>query len=339
MASIKLGIIGCGIVARDLHWPVISQLREKFIVAHVSSRSEAKAREFASLTGAMRYSTDYHKLLKDEEVEAVVIAYPFKMNYEITKAALEAGKHVLVEKPLAGTPEEARNMLELSESTHLVTAVAENYRYRPVFSKIKAYIDDGRIGKPCKVIWNSFGYLPRDFKYVVDTKWRHSSYGGFILDGGVHQMAGLRMIFGNMVKGIAYTTQMQNDVGQPDGITFQFEFENKVSGIYNNYLSAIGYEYRNLVIFGTEGTIILDNKFTDLTVATEDQCHLESVQDDGGYLGEFEDFYEAVRNGSMTKSSFKEAYYDLQACMHALQSVEKWEDFTIEDSINESPSN
>jgi predicted dehydrogenase len=99
MASIKLGIIGCGIVARDLHWPVINQLREKFIIAHVSSRSEAKAREFASLTGAMRYSTDYHKLLKDEEVEAVVIAYPFKMNYEITKAALEAGKHVLVEKP------------------------------------------------------------------------------------------------------------------------------------------------------------------------------------------------------------------------------------------------
>ena len=329
MNAVRLGIIGCGIVARDVHWPVLEQLKEKFAIVHVSSRSEHKAQDFAKLTGAKRYSTDYQELLQDPEVEAVVIAYPFEMNYTITQAALEAGKHVLVEKPVAGTLDEAEKMVRLSEATTLVAAVAENYRYRPIFSRIKAFIEEGRIGKPCKVIWNSFGYLPRDFKYIADSTWRKSSHGGFILDGGVHQMAGLRMIFGNMVKGIAYTTQMQDGVGEPDGITFQFEFENKVSGTYNSYLSIIGYEYKNLLIFGTEGTIIVDNKFKDVTIATADKREIETIVDDGGYLGEFEDFYEAVRNGSLTKSSFREAYYDLQACIFALESTGKWKDFTM----------
>ncbi|WP_274649754.1 Gfo/Idh/MocA family protein [Paenibacillus humicola] len=327
MNPVRLGFIGCGIVARDLHWPALQQLKEKFEAVHVCSRSEAKAREFADLTGAPRYSTDYRELLKDPKVEAVIIAYPFELNYELTKAALGAGKHVLVEKPLAATLEEGRELVSLSESADRVAAVAENYRYRPVFAKIKRYIGEGRIGRPCKVIWNGFGYLPRDLKYLKDSTWRHTSYGGFILDGGVHQMAGLQTIFGRMTKGIAHTVQMQHGAGEPDGLTYLFEFENGVSGIYHNYLSIVGYSYHNLLIFGTEGSIILENN--QLTVATQEGREQEKAEDDGGYTGEFDDFYSAIRNGTPTQSSIREAFYDLQALLHALESTNKWDDFTI----------
>ena len=103
MEKVRLGYIGCGICARDLHWPALQQLKDRFEIVNVCSRTAAKAEAFAGLVGAPRFCTQVEALLADAEVEAVVINYPFEQNCALTQAAIAAGKHVLVVHPFADT--------------------------------------------------------------------------------------------------------------------------------------------------------------------------------------------------------------------------------------------
>ncbi|MBQ4288670.1 MAG: Gfo/Idh/MocA family oxidoreductase, partial [Clostridia bacterium] len=117
MRKVGLGFIGCGICARDLHLPALKQIPDLFEIVNVCSRTEKKAKAFCELSGAKRWCTDVDELLADSEVEAVMINYPFEMNLALTEKALAAGKHVIVEKPMAKTMEEASRMRELEKST------------------------------------------------------------------------------------------------------------------------------------------------------------------------------------------------------------------------------
>ncbi len=303
---------------------------------HVTSRSESKAAEFAQLSGASRFSTSHHDLLNDPDVEAVVITYPFEMNYRLTMDTLQAGKHVLVEKPFAANMEEAQEMLATSLRTPVVSAVAENWLYWPLFPKLRAYIDEGRVGVPHTVLISSFFNIGLTNKYLSQSTWRLSSKGGLILDGGVHWMAGLRQMFGRIKSGIGFPRQMRASLGEVDSLIYQFVFENGVNGVFLNSASTIGYRNpANMVIIGSEGSIIVDNGFKDVTIMTSEGSEKEHIPlGDEGYQAEYEDFYEAVRTGKSVKSTFEGAYYDLQAMLHALDSQGKWEQLIIAGGIN-----
>ena len=128
MEPVKLGIIGCGIAARELHWPALRQLGDKFTITAACNRTLSKAEEYAAMIGGTPVYTDYRKLLTSHDVEAVCIALPFHLNLEVTRAALEAGKHVFVEKPAASKLEEAEEMKALEKRhSDRVTMIAENF--------------------------------------------------------------------------------------------------------------------------------------------------------------------------------------------------------------------
>jgi len=110
MKPIKLGIIGCGIAARNLHWPALQKLKDKFEITMVCNHSEPKARDFAEIVGGVPYVLDYRKLLQSPAVEAVDIVLPIYLNYQVTGDALQAGKHTVVEKPLAANLPDAKQM-------------------------------------------------------------------------------------------------------------------------------------------------------------------------------------------------------------------------------------
>ena len=114
MRKIGLGLIGAGICIQDLYWPELQKMTDKFTIVAVSGSGSERGRKFANMVGAKNYYTDYRELLNDKEVEAVCIAYPFAMNYEIVCAAIEAGKHLMVEKPMATNLKEAQEMLRKS---------------------------------------------------------------------------------------------------------------------------------------------------------------------------------------------------------------------------------
>ena len=217
MKPIQLGIIGCGIAARELHLQALQKLKDKFEITAVCNHTEEKAKSYAKLVGGVPYDLDYRDLLKRKEVEAVFIILPIELNFQVTKDALEMGKHVIVEKPLAVDLAHAKQMLDFPQIYNLKMMVAENFRYRPIFQRVKQLLASQTIGAVYAIVWNVFWYIDSENKFV-QTKWRihHQYRGGFITDGGVHYIAALSDLFGDFISGHAFAKGVNRTINVND---------------------------------------------------------------------------------------------------------------------------
>ena len=324
MEPVKLAVIGCGIAARDLHYPALITMTDKFEIVQVCNRTEPKAREFSRLVGGVPWVLDYREVLANKEVEAVDIALPIEFNYEVSRAAVEAGKHVILEKPLAVNTEQARKLVDLAENYKGVCLLAENFRYRPGLRAIRDLLMDGHIGRPYALLWNYHGLMEESNKYAR-TAWRikHKYEGGFITDGGVHNIAGIRFLAGDIVKYQAMARQINPAIGEMDTFSMQFETDQGISGTLNLFQSSNGYLENKVLLLGTEGALKLEDN--TLTLHHRDQV-IETIhfEEDKGFQEEFEDFFQAIRTGSKVISSFREGYRDLEIILGAVAHAKKW---------------
>ena len=321
---IKLGIIGCGIAARKLHYPALKKLKDKFEITVVCNHTEPKARDFAQLVGGVPYVLDYHDLLKRDDVEAVDIILPIDLNYQVTKDALEAGKHVMVEKPLAANLDEADEMLTFPEKYDRVMMVAENFRYKPTFKRAKELIQQDKIGDVYSVFWNIFYHVRPDNNKYATTKWRinHRYPGGFITDGGVHNIAALRFLFGEIESGHAFIKSVNPQIGKLDTFSLQFRTVTGIDGVFNDFFSSNGFTENKMIILGKRGSMTIVNN--EITINSDGSKPVkELIEDDGGYLGEFVDFYQAIRENKPVISTFDEAHRDLEIILRALEAAER----------------
>ena len=322
MEPVKLGIIGCGIAARDLHYPALQKLKHKFEITAVCNHTEPKAKQFAEKIGGVPYVMDYHELLKREDVEAVDIILPIHLNYQVTKDSLDAGKHVIVEKPLAHNLTKAQEMLEFENNYPQVKMVAENFRYHPVFVRLKDIISQGEIGIPYSVFWNVFLHVDSSNKYTK-TKWRidHQYPGGFITDGGVHNIAAIRELFGEFISGSTFSKSINPSIGNLDTFSFQFKTKQNIDGVLNLFYSSNGYFENRIIILGGKASIMVENN--TITIKQKGKPDFkEIIEEDGGYVGEFEDFYEAIQTGKKVVASFEESYRDLEIIIKAIEAGE-----------------
>ncbi len=319
--TIRLGLIGCGLAAAELHWPALQQLSGKFEIVAVCNNSEAKAKAFSELVGGAPYFLESAELLALPEVEAVDIALPIHLNYEMTRLALQAGKHVFVEKPIAADLTEAAAMLALDREYDKVKMVGENFYYHPVFLKAKRYLEEGRIGKPYAAFWDVFRCLDPENRYV-QTQWRidHKYVGGFVTDGGIHNIAALRLLFGDTVSGQAFTKSVNPEIGKMDSLSFQFSCQGGVEGVLNIFNCAIGYARNELVILGTEGTVRVRNA-ANITISAKNTTGAsDETVANTSYVAEFEDFYRAIRENKTPFSSFERAHRDFEILLSAFDS-------------------
>lgn len=133
--------------------------------------------------GGVPYVLDYHDLLQRADIEAVDIALPIHLNYQVTKDALQAGKHLIVEKPLAANLSEAKMMLNFENKYSLVMMIAENFRYCSIFHRIRNYLQQSKIGKPYAVFWNRFILINLKNNKYAQTKWRINHQESSVLHG------------------------------------------------------------------------------------------------------------------------------------------------------------
>lgn len=332
MERVKLGIIGCGIAAKKLHWPALKLLSDKFEITCVCNHTEPKAKEFAQRVGGVEYVLNYKDLLARDDVEAVDIMLPICLNYQAVKDSLQAQKHVIVEKPLAGSLEQAEQMVEFeSEYPGLVMMVAENFRYHPVFQNARQKIEAGHIGPVHSVFWNNFMYFTQSSPYTR-TQWRldHEHIGGFVVDGGVHNMAVIRDLFGDVTCGRAFIRQVNPAIGKMDCMSLQFETETGIAGVFNDYFTANGFQENRLVIIGREGTLTIEAD--DITLKRHGEKPVqETVESMHGYREELENFHAAIREGQKVVSTFYEAYKDFEVLAKAILAAQKGESFRIEN--------
>lgn len=333
MEKVRLGYIGCGICARDLHWPALQQWKDRFEIVNVCSRTAAKAEAFAGLVGAPRFCTQVEALLADAEVEAVVINYPFEQNCALTQAAIAAGKHVLVEKPMAGDMEQAREMLALEQPGGPVTMIAENFYYRKSVLTAADWIQAGKIGAPTAALVQVLSHFPRDAKWLVESDWRRDCVGGIMLDRDVHWFAAIRTLFGEVRVAVGYQRTIRGDVGPAEQVSLHMIFENGAMGTFTDIASIVGVQQMPFILVGSEGTITIENfqRVTLQTLAGETQTIEFPEGDGGGYVEEFEDFYRAIRTGSTPRASFAQCYKDLQLGMTSLMTNDRWQQLELVD--------
>ena len=157
MATIGVGLVGYKFMGRA-HSNAYRQLPRFFDVdpsprlVAVCGRDEAGVREAAEKLGYESYETDYHRLVQRDDIGLVDVATTGNTHHDITIAALEAGKHVLCEKPLANTLPEAAEMVRAAQAAQakhpgLIAMVNFNYRRVPAIAFAKQLIADGRIGE------------------------------------------------------------------------------------------------------------------------------------------------------------------------------------------------
>ncbi len=331
MRKVGLGFIGCGICARDLHLPALRQIPDLFEIVNVCSRTPEKARRFMELSGARRYCTDVDELLKDSEVEAVMINYPFEMNLALTEKAIAAGKHVIVEKPMAKTMEEAQRMKELEEGTDLVTMIAEGFHYRRSVLAVRDIIESGRIGETTAALVRLLDNFPRDAKWLTESHWRLECVGGVMLDRDVHWFAAIREIMGEVESALGYQKLLRDDIGPVDQVSLYMKFRNGATGTFIDVASVEGLSENTFTIIGTRGSILMEG-FKKITVTdiTGDRSVIEYPEGDGGgYVEEFRDLHNAIVTGEKPRSTFAEGYRDLQLGMISLDTNGRWEDLRI----------
>jgi len=148
MTKLRAGIIGCGGIANQKHMPSITKTGRIDMVAFCDISPEPRAKTAAKEYGTAdaKIYTDYKELLQDPKIDMVYVLTPNKSHAEITIAALEAGKHVMCEKPMAKTSKEAQAMCDAAKRAGKIFTIAYQNRFKPEATFIKKCADRGDLG-------------------------------------------------------------------------------------------------------------------------------------------------------------------------------------------------
>lgn len=167
MRKLRTAIIGTGFMGK-VHAEGIRRLGNVEIAA-VAASSEEKARQFGEAISVERTTGDYHTILADPTIQAVHILTPNALHFPMCKAALQAGKSVLCEKPFTVTAAEARELVGLAAEKNAVNCIQHNLRYYPVVQHIRRMIEGGELGD---ILIVQGTYSQDWLLYDTDWNWR-----------------------------------------------------------------------------------------------------------------------------------------------------------------------
>jgi predicted dehydrogenase len=239
MRKLRLGIIGTGIATNDLYFPWLMKLRSRIEIVAVANRRRAKAVAFAKRAGVDRVHRTGEALLRDPEVEAVLLSLPIHLNARWVMKALRAGKHVLCEKPIAATLDEARRLVREAKHFDRVYLVAENYFFTPHIQIARHWVKKGLLGDVRLVEAGQIHLTTPDNKYAK-TAWRKrpKHLGGFVADAGVHVANVIRETFG-MPTAVSNLTALHDPRLVPiDTAVATFMLPNGALGVFRSCFSA-----------------------------------------------------------------------------------------------------
>jgi len=276
MTSLGIGLIGTGYMGKchALAWNAVAAVFGDVARPHLAVLAEASqdlAERKAGELGFERATGDWRSLVADPAVDVVSITTPNAFHPEMAIAALEAGKHIWCEKPMATRLADAERMLAAARASGKVAALGYNYIQNPIIRLIRRLIDEGRIGEVNHV------RLEMDEDFMADPEalfyWKSEATSGHgaLDDFGVHALSliwtlfgGVRRVCGHMAKPYA-DRPMQGGgrrvVETYDIATTLIELESGASGVIALNRSAWGRKGRIFVqLFGSKGTIVFDQE-------------------------------------------------------------------------------
>jgi predicted dehydrogenase len=323
---LRLGIIGAGAAVRKLHRPVLQTLSDKVRIVAVANRSRATAENFALSVGS-RVCEDYQTLLHLQDVEAVLIAVPITQTAAIAADAIRSGKHVMVEKPLAASLDEAVQIVSCARESCHVVAVAENFRYRDDILRAKAMIESGEIGRVASFHVSTRLDRGAEIRRVwFERPWRRKPQhpGGIVLDAGVHAIAGLREILGDVLQVYAQIPDYDPETGEPGSLLMQLTLRSGAIGHYSAcYRAKVPQEtVFDISVLGDRGSLELrEGDVNWLNERGPSSERFAAPAFDRGYRRQWQNFLAAIRGEEQLWSTVEKAYGDLRVIEAGLRSA------------------
>lgn len=288
---IKMAIMGAGAIANKMAYTLNAMNNIKAYA--IASRDIKKADAFAQEHEITKAYGSYEKMLQNKEIDLVYIAVPHTLHYECAKMCLEAGKHVLCEKPFCVNAKQAKEIVSISEKRNLLITEAIWTRYMPSRNMINEIMVSGVIGEITSLTAN-LGYELSDVKRI----WDPELGGGSLLDVGVYLIHFARMVFGQQEAEITAKALFKNGVDMVSSIVMTFE-HGKVATMQSNVHAV---QNRNGSIFGTKGYIEIMNINNPEEIRVFDSAHkriqtLKVPQQITGYEYEVEACIKAIEKG------------------------------------------
>jgi predicted dehydrogenase len=339
-----VGIVGAGTIA-NYHAEAYKRSKRAKIVA-VCDSVEAKAEQKARKWGAKRYYTDYSKMLKDPDVDIVEVLTPHYLHKTMSIAALEAGKHVAVQKPMAMNLKECDEMISVAKRTGLKLKVFEHYLFYPPYIRAKELIERGEIGKPTcfrmKVVIGNLAFLPVWVsKELSNSDWKNdpTKYGrGSFMDGCYHHIAIARYFLGEISSVFAWIENLGTNQEVPAMVLMRHQDHGKYSILELNSSPQLKVEPQFLPvderyeITGTAGYIwityhhgYLMKTAPLITYKDGKTTYFDNIKSDfiDGFIGSVEQFLDAIIEDKKPVLTGEEGKRVLEIIFKIYESAEK----------------
>jgi predicted dehydrogenase len=297
---IKVAVIGVGSMGRN-HARVYSELPEVELVA-VADVDGQVANKVASQFGVKAYVV-YQQMLEVECPQAVSIAVPTALHEEVTTAALKAGAHVLVEKPIAATLEEGQRLIELAKRMNRQLMVGHIVRFNPAMQALKQKLTDGELGRIFQIFCRRAGPFPARIRDV-----------GVVIDLAPHDVDIMRFLTGLDPMRVFAETERQIHTDHEDLLWGMLRFPDGVVGCMEiNWLTPT--KIREVLVLGERGMFRVDD-------LTQDLYFYENAQANSTVWPALQTL-KGVSEGSMTRYALQR-YEPLKAELQAfLKAVEE----------------
>ena len=320
-AQLRLGlcVLGCGSFAR-VFAEAVSSLRDEFEL-YFASRDLARAREYAGRFNGVDAFGDYATAAADPRVDAIYVCTPHHLHRAHVALAADHGKHVLVEKPIAGTLADAEAMVEQTASAGVNLMVAENFRFLPAVREARRLVDQGRLGQLRLVQFQEqFPFRPLG--------WRNQSElngGGVLIDGGIHKFSALAYLSGRPNQVFAQRVLPgQPGLDAEDGVVVVTRTEDGIVGIINHSWSvAPPTPHSWFAVSGTAGYLYSEPGRPWLRLLTGDsETILDLEPDPNGLAPMVCEFHRSILENREPAMTGQEGTADLALVLKAYEAMD-----------------
>lgn len=252
--KVNWGVLGAANIAVEQVIPAMLQ-SECAVVKAIASRNLNRAKKLAEQFNIPKPYGSYEDLLNDETIQAVYIPLPNHLHVEWAIKALQSGKHVLVEKPIALNAIEAQKLMdEARKHPNLKLMEAFMYKFHPQWIKVKELLENGKIGK-LKIIESSFSFFDADPTSIVNNK---EFGGGSLMDVGCYPVSISRFLFDAEPKRVLASQELHPEFQVDIQTTGVLEFEEGTSVFFSSIQL---FDSQRVKLFGTKGTIAFEIPF------------------------------------------------------------------------------
>ena len=322
---LNVGVISCSDMAQS-HMLAVKN-HEQACLAAVCDVDEEKLREAGDKMGVEAKYTDYRELLRHPGLDAVIIVTPDQLHREMVEESLNAGLHVLCEKPLALLREDLNAIVAASRASDKKLMVGQICRFSPGFAKAKELIDAGKLGD----IYYVESEYAHDYQDILsENGWRSDPNRNGVVGGGCHAVDLLRWVAGDPIEVTAYANHKMLPIVPYDDCTIAIlRFENDVIGkVFVSTGCKRAYTMRSS-FYGTKGTVVCDNTSPSITFyksQEENPAELEEREIEvdianHNTFGEFRAFADAILNDKPVPTDALQGAKTIAACMAIVDSA------------------